>query len=79
MENDTHPPSPPKSDPLWNVRPVNWGRSKEVGAACVRLEPEVLEVLPILCQGGPQAKALALPYAINVCRGRQRGFKGQIK
>jgi hypothetical protein len=66
MENDSHPPSPIQNDPLGNVRPVNWGRSKAVGAACVKLEPEVLEVLPILCQGGPQAKASVLPYAINV-------------
>ena len=66
MENGSHPPSPIQNDPLGNVRAVNRGRSKAVGAACVKLEPEVLEVLPILCQGGPQTKALALPYAINV-------------
>ena len=48
-----------------NLSPLNWKRAKAVEATAAKLEPEALEILPLLCQSGQQGQALAMYYAIN--------------
>ena len=68
MDSDKFlPPSPLDAAVIGGIPQPNWQRAKVVGVAAARLEPEALEILPLLCQGsGQQGQALALPYAINV-------------
>ena len=61
------PPSPLDAAVIGGIPQPNWQRAKVVGVAAARLEPEAMEILPLLCQSsGQQGQALALPYAINV-------------